>query len=174
MTASATVPPPAGVRDGNENLVRLTGAAGEKVANWRIDKRTKCWHQVLELATKVDASVVVIESVRAALTRGLGMVEGIEAEWAAKGFQSYRVLENATAFGVPQNRPRLLLVLMKTFVFGSAAYPLIVLLSLIGTGLALAFGKIRHGLGFSIVPLAYLAALAAMAAIWSYAEHRYP
>ncbi len=32
MTASATVPPPAGVREGNENLVRLTGAAGEKVA----------------------------------------------------------------------------------------------------------------------------------------------
>ena len=32
MTASATVPPPAGVREGNENLVRLTDAAGEKVA----------------------------------------------------------------------------------------------------------------------------------------------
>ena len=31
MTASATVPPPAGVREGNENLVRLTDAAGEKV-----------------------------------------------------------------------------------------------------------------------------------------------
>ena len=32
MTTSATVPPPAGVREGNENLVRLTDAAGEKVA----------------------------------------------------------------------------------------------------------------------------------------------
>lgn len=32
MTTSATVPPPAGVREGNENLVRLTEAAGEKVA----------------------------------------------------------------------------------------------------------------------------------------------
>ena len=32
MTATATVPPPEGVREGNENLVRLTGAAGEKVA----------------------------------------------------------------------------------------------------------------------------------------------
>ena len=32
MTVSATVPPPEGVREGNENLVRLTGAAGEKVA----------------------------------------------------------------------------------------------------------------------------------------------
>jgi iron-sulfur cluster assembly protein len=31
-TAIATVPPPEGVREGNENLVRLTGAAGEKVA----------------------------------------------------------------------------------------------------------------------------------------------
>lgn len=33
ITATATVPPPEGVREGNENLVRLTGAAGEKVAN---------------------------------------------------------------------------------------------------------------------------------------------
>lgn len=32
MTVTATVPPPAGVREGNENLIRLTGAAGEKVA----------------------------------------------------------------------------------------------------------------------------------------------
>lgn len=32
MTAISTVPPPEGVREGNENLVRLTGAAGEKVA----------------------------------------------------------------------------------------------------------------------------------------------
>jgi len=32
LNASATVPPPEGVREGNENLVRLTGAAGEKVA----------------------------------------------------------------------------------------------------------------------------------------------
>jgi len=32
VTASPTVPPPGGVRQGNENLVRLTGAAGEKVA----------------------------------------------------------------------------------------------------------------------------------------------
>jgi len=32
VTATATVPPPEGVREGNENLVRLTGAAGEKVA----------------------------------------------------------------------------------------------------------------------------------------------
>jgi iron-sulfur cluster assembly protein len=32
VTVSATVPPPEGVREGNENLVRLTGAAGEKVA----------------------------------------------------------------------------------------------------------------------------------------------
>lgn len=32
MTASATIPPPEGVREGNENLVRLTGAAGAKVA----------------------------------------------------------------------------------------------------------------------------------------------
>jgi iron-sulfur cluster assembly protein len=31
MTA-AILPPPEGVREGNENLVRLTGAAGEKVA----------------------------------------------------------------------------------------------------------------------------------------------
>lgn len=31
-TATATVPPPEGVREGNENLVRLTGAAAEKVA----------------------------------------------------------------------------------------------------------------------------------------------
>ena len=32
MNASATVQPPEGVREGNENLVRLTGPAGEKVA----------------------------------------------------------------------------------------------------------------------------------------------
>jgi len=32
VTDTATVPPPEGVREGNENLVRLTGAAGEKVA----------------------------------------------------------------------------------------------------------------------------------------------
>lgn len=32
MTATATVQPPDGIREGNENLVRLTGAAGEKVA----------------------------------------------------------------------------------------------------------------------------------------------
>ena len=32
MTVTATVQPPAGIREGNENLVRLTGAAGEKVA----------------------------------------------------------------------------------------------------------------------------------------------
>ncbi len=32
MNASATVPPPEGVREGNENLVRLTAAAGGKVA----------------------------------------------------------------------------------------------------------------------------------------------
>ena len=32
MTTTATVSPPEGVREGNENLVRLTGAAGEKVA----------------------------------------------------------------------------------------------------------------------------------------------
>jgi iron-sulfur cluster assembly protein len=32
VQASATVPPPEGIREGNENLVRLTGAAGEKVA----------------------------------------------------------------------------------------------------------------------------------------------
>ncbi|MDI1319503.1 MAG: iron-sulfur cluster assembly accessory protein [bacterium] len=32
MNASATVQPPEGVREGNENLVRLTGAAGGKVA----------------------------------------------------------------------------------------------------------------------------------------------
>lgn len=31
-STTATVPPPEGVREGNENLVRLTGAAGEKVA----------------------------------------------------------------------------------------------------------------------------------------------
>lgn len=31
-TATATVPPPEGVREGNENLVRLTDAAGGKVA----------------------------------------------------------------------------------------------------------------------------------------------
>ena len=33
MTASATIPPPEGVREGNENLVRLTEAAGGKVAS---------------------------------------------------------------------------------------------------------------------------------------------
>jgi len=32
VTTTATVSPPEGVREGNENLVRLTGAAGEKVA----------------------------------------------------------------------------------------------------------------------------------------------
>jgi iron-sulfur cluster assembly protein len=32
VTISATVPPPEGVREGNEKLVRLTAAAGEKVA----------------------------------------------------------------------------------------------------------------------------------------------
>jgi iron-sulfur cluster assembly protein len=32
VTPPATIPPPEGVRQGNENLVRLTGAAGEKVA----------------------------------------------------------------------------------------------------------------------------------------------
>ena len=32
LNATVTVPPPEGVREGNENLVRLTGAAGEKVA----------------------------------------------------------------------------------------------------------------------------------------------
>jgi len=32
VTATATVQPPEGIREGNENLVRLTGAAGEKVA----------------------------------------------------------------------------------------------------------------------------------------------
>lgn len=32
MSATATMPPPAGVREGNENLVRLTGPAGHKVA----------------------------------------------------------------------------------------------------------------------------------------------
>ncbi len=31
MTISTAVPPPEGVREGNENLVRLTGPAGEKV-----------------------------------------------------------------------------------------------------------------------------------------------
>jgi iron-sulfur cluster assembly accessory protein len=32
MSATATMPPPAGVREGNENLVRLTGPAGRKIA----------------------------------------------------------------------------------------------------------------------------------------------
>ncbi len=32
MSVTATVPPPEGVREGNENLVRLTAAAGDKVA----------------------------------------------------------------------------------------------------------------------------------------------
>ncbi|MBI2497556.1 MAG: iron-sulfur cluster assembly accessory protein [Opitutae bacterium] len=32
MNTAATVPPPEGVREGNENLVRLTAAAGGKVA----------------------------------------------------------------------------------------------------------------------------------------------
>ncbi|MDI1248168.1 MAG: iron-sulfur cluster assembly accessory protein [Lacunisphaera sp.] len=32
MTATATIQPPEGIREGTENLVRLTGAAGEKVA----------------------------------------------------------------------------------------------------------------------------------------------
>jgi iron-sulfur cluster assembly protein len=33
MTTAAILPPPEGIREGNENLVRLTGAAGEKVAS---------------------------------------------------------------------------------------------------------------------------------------------
>lgn len=91
------------------------------------DTRGQLFEQVIHTIDAIKPKVVIFENVRGFLSSrdadGLIMPERIRLEVAKHGYRLYYQLLNASNFGVPQNRYRVVLVAVRSDVKGDFIFP---------------------------------------------------
>lgn len=90
-------------------------SAGQRIdrPHWSVDPRTGCWRRTAELVWQLRPIVAAIESVRPIYTKGRELISQIAAEGRRQGYRAIAVLEDAQDCGIPQRRPRFVLVLTR-------------------------------------------------------------
>ena len=83
------------------------------IDNWKTDPRQSCIHECFGLLEKFKPTVLVIESVVNAFTRGRELFDTLAAQAHEQGYSVTHVLENACWLGVPQVRKRYFFVAHK-------------------------------------------------------------
>lgn len=84
------------------------------------------------------------------------------------------IAANIMMFAAPPNpkASRLLLTVIRTFLAGTTAYPVVFLLCLLGARRALGQGKWEQGLALSSLPLMKIAAMCSLMALWGRLEEK--
>ncbi len=89
------------------------GSGSDQSDKWRTDPLTSCFKRAVSLGAQLSPSVLVIESVQQAFTRGHDLVWDSARELTSLGYGVDFVLLDASRVGLPQRRRRAFLVATK-------------------------------------------------------------
>lgn len=87
-------------------------SVGRKVP-WRLDPRVGCTQRLYSLVEKLDPTVWAWESIRPTFVKGRELVDEMVEKAIGLGYTATALMVEGTRHGVPQRRPRFLLVLSK-------------------------------------------------------------